>query len=62
MANMTVKLSPQGESLLVSRYCELYWEMNEMQIIGTPAARAYAKEIACTLEGIVDALGYVPVP
>jgi hypothetical protein len=54
------KFGTHGEALLVSRYCELYWEHNELQIIGTPAAITEACRLEFFLNQIVKTLGYTP--
>lgn len=55
-----VKFGTHGEALLVSRYCELYWEHNELQLVATPAALELAAQYAKVMQEISYTLGYTP--
>jgi len=41
-------------------YCDLYWEHNEYQIVGTAYALSLAKKIEVRMNELVRLLGYVP--
>jgi hypothetical protein len=53
-------LGTHGESLLCDKYRELYWQHNELQIIGNPAAATLAASIAQEMSYIEETLGYRP--
>lgn len=41
-------------------YRKLYWEANELRIIGTPAAIEEATKIEARMDDLVKFLGYMP--
>jgi hypothetical protein len=43
-------------------YCELYWECNEYQIIGTAAAQSLVRKMQARMGELIRLLGYTPAP
>jgi hypothetical protein len=54
------RLGTKGEDILVSQYCELYWQNNELQIIGTVYSMKESDRLIEIMGKIEEVLGYVP--
>ena len=57
---MPSKFGTEGQERLDRRYRELYWQVNELQIIATKETLELAARYQRTMERIVRTLGYTP--
>ena len=57
---MPSKFGTEGQERLDRRYRELYWQVNELQIIATKETLELAARYQRTMERIVKTLGYTP--
>lgn len=55
-----MSLGTHGRELLETRYRELYWEVNELDLIGTKYAIWRAENARVKMASIERMLGYVP--